>query len=294
MESVRIYEYTMSKSKHFRVVGLKGLRPVGVDHSRRSELPNDQKYDAAVSRARRNLRDLLLCNKFEYFCTFTFDDNKIDRTDYKLVKRSLLKFFNNFRTRYAPHFRYVLVPEQHKNGAWHFHGALAGIPVSEFYVPDKITRRHPKTGRLLTVKNTKKYVRWRRYAEKFGHFDCSPIRSPEACAVYISKYLFKQDNGIDVCDHLYFCSNGLLRPELVEDVPNVPFPFDKPEYEDYFCKVSWSAGDGVIGVLLPDWYFEPCSELRSSDLSSVMHMTEDQLEKIVVQPLTFADLLAGV
>ena len=141
------------------------------------------------ARARRTIRDLILCNPFRFFCTFTFSDSKIDRYDYKACKKAITKFFDNFRTRYASHFIYILVPERHKDGAWHFHGLVAGIPAGEFYTPEFITYRDRRSQELKVIRNTKGYMRWRRWP--YGHFDCSVIKDYEASATYVSKYITK-------------------------------------------------------------------------------------------------------
>lgn len=76
----RIYEYSEGTKKRFRVIGFKGYRPMpGGDRAEPSE--HDFKLDESLCRSRRNIRDIILCNRFVYFCTFTFSDCKTDRSD---------------------------------------------------------------------------------------------------------------------------------------------------------------------------------------------------------------------
>ena len=42
----------------------------------------------SLQRSKTIIREYAHCNEFNYFVTFTFDSNKIDRYDYKLIKRS--------------------------------------------------------------------------------------------------------------------------------------------------------------------------------------------------------------
>lgn len=184
---LRLYEYPEAKSKRFRVVGINGSRPVGGERAEPTE--HDKRSAQNLARARRTIRDLILCNPFRFFCTFTFSDSKIDRYDYKACKKAITKFFDNFRTRHASHFIYILVPERHKDGAWHFHGLVAGIPAGEFYTPEFITYRDRRSQELKVIRNTKGYMRWRRWP--YGHFDCSFIKDYEASATYVSKYITK-------------------------------------------------------------------------------------------------------
>ena len=78
----------------------------------------------SMRRARAQLRRLALSNEFEYFVTLTLDPAKIDRFDGAAVTRALSQWCSNMVKRHG--LRYILVPEQHKDGAFHFHGFMAG------------------------------------------------------------------------------------------------------------------------------------------------------------------------
>lgn len=78
----------------------------------------------SMRRARAQLRRLALANSFEYFVTLTLDPERIDRYDGAAVTKALSQWCDNMVRRHG--LRYVLVPERHKDGAFHFHGFLAG------------------------------------------------------------------------------------------------------------------------------------------------------------------------
>lgn len=78
----------------------------------------------SMRRARANLRRLALSNAFTYFVTLTLDPAKIDRYDGAAVTKAMSRWCDNMVRRHG--LRYVLVPEQHKDGAFHFHGFMAG------------------------------------------------------------------------------------------------------------------------------------------------------------------------
>lgn len=78
----------------------------------------------SMRRARANLRRLALSNDFSVFCTLTLDGAKIDRYDGAAVVKALNRWADNMVRRHG--LRYILVPELHKDGAFHFHGFLAG------------------------------------------------------------------------------------------------------------------------------------------------------------------------
>lgn len=78
----------------------------------------------SMRRARSKLRRLALSNEFSYFVTLTLDPEKIDRYDGAAVTKALGRWCDNMVRRHG--LRYILVPEQHKDGAFHFHGFMAG------------------------------------------------------------------------------------------------------------------------------------------------------------------------
>lgn len=78
----------------------------------------------SMRRARAKLRRMALANGFDYFVTLTLDPAKIDRYNGAAVTRALSQWCDNMVRRHG--LRYILVPEQHKDGAFHFHGFMAG------------------------------------------------------------------------------------------------------------------------------------------------------------------------
>lgn len=78
----------------------------------------------SMRRARAKLRRLALANQFDWFVTLTLDQRKIDRYDPDIIARSLSNWCGNMVKRHG--LKYILVPERHKDGAYHFHGFFAG------------------------------------------------------------------------------------------------------------------------------------------------------------------------
>lgn len=75
-----------------------------------------------------NLYDIARCNEWEWFFTFTFSPDKVkDRYDYAELSKVMSKWLSNVRTWKCPDMVYLVVPEQHKDGAWHFHGLFRNI-----------------------------------------------------------------------------------------------------------------------------------------------------------------------
>lgn len=101
--------------------GRKGPEPAKREKGKKSE--GDDRL-RSMRRARAKLRRLALANDFTYFVTLTLDPKKIDRYDGAAITKALGQWCDNMVRRHG--LRYVLVPERHKDGAFHFHGFMSG------------------------------------------------------------------------------------------------------------------------------------------------------------------------
>ena len=89
-----------------------GINLMGAEESKR----------IAQSRAKSKVRDYVCTNKdLTTFVTYTLSPKKVeDRYDEKLIYKQVRNWLSdNVKRR---DFKYVLVPEPHEDGAWHFHG----------------------------------------------------------------------------------------------------------------------------------------------------------------------------
>lgn len=102
-----------------------------------------------LSRTRRTVFDLAICNHWDYFGTITLNSINFPRDNLSLAYKSLCKYFNNYKTRVSPDFKYLCVPEMHKDKrSWHFHLLCSGIDVKSLThfslmpkIPKKITKQ---------------------------------------------------------------------------------------------------------------------------------------------------------
>lgn len=87
-------------------------------------------YEPTVSSLRRTrtlIRDIILCNDFNLFATFTFSPDKIyDRFSYYSCLSKITRWVHNQHEK-SPDLIYIFVPERHKSGAWHFHALLGNF-----------------------------------------------------------------------------------------------------------------------------------------------------------------------
>ncbi len=238
MSQLRIYRFPEWQETPYRFVELK-RRTDSFPEEKAEPVPHDGRMDESLSRSRRLIQEYVLCNSFSLFCTFTFSDAKVnDRTDYKAIKSKLCKAFNNFKNRHDPTFKYLVVPELHKDGAVHFHGVIT-TPVglcSPLLIP-----KRGRDGTTRMVNNTPGYMDWPYYSERFGFFSCSWIRNYTGCAVYVSKYMTKDLAAwFEKNDQIVMHSKGLNRPELVymADNEKIPGKLTRDDYDGEFCTVA--------------------------------------------------------
>ncbi len=104
-------------AEDFSGLGRKGPEPAKREKGKKSEGDDMLR---SMRRARANLRRMALANDFRWFVTLTLDRQRIDRYDGAEILRHLKDWLGNAVQRQG--LKYILVPERHKDGAWHFHG----------------------------------------------------------------------------------------------------------------------------------------------------------------------------
>lgn len=154
--------------------------------------------ERSVSRTRNNLSDIVKCNNFELFCTFTFDRRKVDRYSLNSCYRVMSTWLHSQQIKANGDLRYVVVPERHKDGALHFHALISGLKT-----PLKDSG-HVQNGR--TIYNIPGY--------RSGFSTAVKIDNIDKVSSYIRKYITK-DMIKEFGRRRYFCSRNLIRPTKV-------------------------------------------------------------------------------
>ena len=175
----------------------------------------------SINRTKTKISDYVLCNNFSHFATFTFDpsNSKVNgeenRKDFQKMSSLLKNWLKteqlNHLRRHGRKFLYLIVPERHKNGAWHFHALLEGYQneTEGFY-----TRKNPyitvsELKKTKKDKNRKFIVRY-----KLGRSEIAPIKDKTKMSSYIKKYITKeliQDKNAK----RYWASRNLKTPEII-------------------------------------------------------------------------------
>lgn len=176
---------------------------------------NEEKLSASLSRTRAAIFELALCNDWEWFVTLTLNPEYHDRKDLKSYKKKLSTWIKNYNRTHKTNIQYLLIPENHQDGSWHIHGLMMGLPLGHL---QKFTEQEKLPIKiLLELKKGHKIYTWGAYEKAFGYITISEIRHIESVSKYITKYITKDlaKTRIGLNDHLYYCSQGLKRAELI-------------------------------------------------------------------------------
>jgi hypothetical protein len=216
----------------YKLVALRSVRKVGyvdsekiiktkkgewriLENNKPSKTISVCKMRESISRTKARVFELALCNNWEHFITLTINSEKADRYVLDEFYKRFSKWIQHYNERTDANIKYLLVPEQHKNGAWHLHGLIMGLPLEHlkvFTLGDKLPSYIRKS-----IRKGKTLYNWQAYFNAFGYVVVDPVRDLEKCAGYVSKYIFKQaaQTDIGINEHMYYCSQGLKRAVII-------------------------------------------------------------------------------
>lgn len=227
-----LYEHDVYTVKRFgdhtlRVSYIRACRKAGfepIEDTPKKGTVNSEKLSNNLVRAKSTVRELVLCNPWDYWCTFTVSPDRYDRYDLKAYFKAFGEFIHNYNRRCSEDekVKYLLVPEQHKDGAWHLHGFIKGIRKKDLYT------------------NQYGYLTWKQYEEKFGYISMSEIKDIDRASSYIMKYMTKEitSAALALNAHSFYSSKGLQRAdELYRGHAIYTGDWDW-EHEDGYCKVK--------------------------------------------------------
>ena len=191
-------EKTIDKPTYIDFDGFKVNSETGEVRSNKSI---EHSLKSSLSRTVNTIYEIAFSNEWDWFLTFTFNPDNVNRYDYDECYKKLSKFLNNFKNRYCIDMKYLIVPEIHKDAAFHFHGLFSNV--DDFYFTDS---GHKSFGQI--VYNFDSY--------KLGFSTATKVQDTKKVSSYITKYitkdLIKSSNG----KHRYLCSKNVNRA-LIEN-----------------------------------------------------------------------------
>lgn len=175
---------------------------------------------------------------WEWFVTFTFSTECVDRTNFKECMTKVRNWLNNVRKRLANDLQYLAVPELHADRtSWHIHLLLSNIgsiPLSD-------------SGRKISGNIVYNITNW-----KYGFSTATKVRDIYRIQTYICKYMTKDCHQFATGAHRYYASRNLPLP-IKSDF------FIPPEEQEEFIKCTVeSFGKNIVYVshTKPDAYVQ--------------------------------------
>lgn len=165
-----------------------------------SESSSEESIRCSLSRTKRSISSIASNGHFCFFCTFTFDPSRIDRFNYDSCSSCMQDFIRSLKKTY-PDLQYLLVPELHKNGAFHFHGLFS---------------RHISRD-LLPVWDYKRHCSVYFFRSFPGRTQVELIRDIQRISSYIQKYITKDLLSVSKGRRRYWYSHSTIHlPEKTE------------------------------------------------------------------------------
>lgn len=167
------------------------------------ELERKKKRSIASSMGRtiNSVYQKARANTWDWFVTFTFNPDKVDSMDYQSVVKKLSDWLSNSK-KICPDMGYIIVPEKHKSGRYHFHGLFRQCDELGFVSSGK------KTVTGETIYNVGKY--------KFGWTTATRIIDQSRVTKYIAKYISKDLVQVAFNKRRYWSSRNLAEPDVIE------------------------------------------------------------------------------
>lgn len=154
------------------------------------------KYNS-YTRCKNMIYTYARCVNWEWFITLTISPDSMDRYDFDICSKCVRRWLNNQRNRFAPDLKYLIVPEQHKDGAWHFHGLLADTGDMEFIDSGRVQGDD-------VIYNLSRY--------KYGFTTATKVKDVNRVSKYIGKYITKTLCANTTGKQRYFISQNIPKP----------------------------------------------------------------------------------
>ena len=194
----------IEKEQHDEEIKQEPTKEYSIEESMRKA---EHSLNTSLNRTKQTVYDYARANTWEWFITWTTDPKKVDRHNYQQVSAKFSKWLSNIRSRKAPDLKYVIVPERHKDGAYHFHGLLANTGKMEFVDSGKKAKG-------MAIYNLDDWM--------LGFTTATQIQNTLKASNYITKYITK-----DLIHHTkgrrrYWNSKnldvGLVHKEMIDNI----------------------------------------------------------------------------
>lgn len=181
----------------------------GYTGKRGQSLNREKSINQSMARAKEKIFGYILANDWEYWATQTFCKEVIDRYDLDEILKRYNKKLKNLKSRKYSDLKWLIVPEKHKDGAWHLHMLMSGIPKD---------RLRYSGHDYYSGSNKRPIYNWLDTVDYgFNHYvyigGCGPEERVRI-AIYISKYITKELAEDRYNKKKYWVSKGLGEPKV--------------------------------------------------------------------------------
>lgn len=196
------------------------------DFVRKRDKVADEFYSpksSSIKRTKTMIKDLVICNDFQLFCTFTFNPDKVDSFSLPRCWSVMSSWLHNQRNKSREQgieFKYLIIPEKHKSGRYHFHALISGYIGS-------LKDSNIRTASLRKIYNITSF--------RSGFTTAVYIDDKYSVSNYVTKYITK-DTLKSFNQRRYFASRNLIRPikQLNSDLFfHIPPLFRKKTFESF-------------------------------------------------------------
>lgn len=213
-----------------------------------TKVDEEENFERSIRRTKKNIKDIVYNNDFDYFTTFTFkrdSENKYNRIDITKTN-NVMPMFKNFikkihmyqKRNNMPMMKYLMIFEKHKDGVIHLHAFLKNVPPA--YLSDSGRRDGSK--KIYNVKG------WPHGFSTAVPLVYADIDSKAKMANYITKYVSKDlEINFEKNERRYYCSTGLSRARILynftkeqlqeielTDIYENEFYKDNEDYKEYY------------------------------------------------------------
>lgn len=187
--------------------------------SERFESLEYEKERCNLSRASSTILELAMCNDWQWFATFTVKKELMDRYDLPSLNRKFSLMIRDLNEKFKCEIRYLSVPEAHKDGAWHLHVMMMGVPdmlLKDFHMKSKIKVKLKKY-----IAQGQRVARIPLFDNSIGASTLIQIKDSDEdrikVALYFKKYVTKDVRRLCNEKHkrLFYSSHGLKRASRV-------------------------------------------------------------------------------
>lgn len=251
-EELRSRKVGTAEAEKLRKLAEKELLSICEENTRKDNL----------KRAKDKIFEIASANDWSYMVTLTLDKDKIDRYSPDEVQKVVCKWFDNKVQRNG--FKYLVVPEFHKDGAIHFHGLCNDVLSFNFSGTYKIAgKKAPvkestlkKYGYSVDSPEVKKVYNIKDFP--YGFTTALPLdNNVMAVSLYMTKYITKDLQKIFGS---YYMAGGKIKRSLPYQLYDIDFAslekfkgarvYDLPENYGQVCYVYTTLDELMKGATI--------------------------------------------